>query len=102
MGDKIAINSEVFTSETSKMQASANNVKFNFTATLSETNVEPFTGYLELIEELKSSVEEFKSLVLQDISNINSIGEGIKEADKTVARSISSAQAGLSSGPIPM
>lgn len=82
---EIGINYNVFKSETGKMKASASAVKFDFSSSLSSTDIEPFHGYLQLINALKSSVEQYKSLSLTDISKIEDIGEKIKEADEKSA-----------------
>lgn len=84
MGDQIGINYEVFKSETSKITSSANSINFNFSSNLSTTNIDPFKNYLTMINELKSGINNYKNLAMNDVKKVASTGQAIKEADQKI------------------
>ncbi|MBP1044996.1 TIGR04197 family type VII secretion effector [Enterococcus sp. BWM-S5] len=88
MSGKVGINYGVFNSEITKMRSSANSVKFDMSASLSTTDINPFKEYSSIVSDLKSSISQYKNQTSGDIQRIQVVGQEIRDADANISSSV--------------
>ncbi|MTD40436.1 TIGR04197 family type VII secretion effector [Erwinia sp. CPCC 100877] len=82
---KISIDYDIFTNNVTQLKSNISNIDLKLTSEITETDINPFSSFSTLINELQSSVSEYKSLIQNDINKIQEVGDQIKESDEKTA-----------------
>lgn len=83
---KISIDYDIFTDNVTQLKNNSSNIDFKLTSEITDTDINPFTTFSELINELQNSVLEYSNLLQKDINKIQEVGDQIKESDDKTAK----------------
>lgn len=82
---KISIDYDIFTDNVTQLKSNSSNINFKLTSEIKDTDINPFTSFSALIDELQNSVSEYSNLLQNDIDKIQEVGDQIKESDEKTA-----------------
>lgn len=82
MSGQVGINIGVFNSNITSLKASASSIDFSPSASLSKTDINPFTEYENSIQDLATALAQYKSIIESDAQQMDNIGKAIEDADR--------------------
>lgn len=85
---KVTLDKQVFDTNIKRVKTEVQQIKFQCSDNLGETNITPFTDYVAIIQEFKNMIDNYKQLVTDDTDKIMQMGEKIVESDKAIAEGI--------------
>ena len=85
MAEQVYLNQSMLVEKLNRMSENASKIELEMDENMLQTDIRPFSAYVELIKELKISLIQYKELIQADAEQIRITGSKIEELDANIA-----------------
>ena len=83
--EQVYLDKSVLDEKLNRLSNNADKIELEMDENMLQTDIRPFSAYVELIKELKDSLFQYQELIRIDAEQIRSIGSKIEELDANIA-----------------